>query len=98
MKKVKDTKLSQIGNNIYDMVWSCHSEEGDCNDAMLTQKAMEVRNFWRPKHDLKLSHARLGKCKARHIIACHNLCGESGDVDSHGVGASQATLLAIIAT
>ena len=54
---------------------------------------MEFRDvFGIPTNDLKISPIWLGKFKARHIIACHNLCGESSDVDAHGVGVSQARL------
>ena len=47
---------------------------------------------------MKLYPGWLGKFKARHRIACHNLCGEFSDADAHGVGFSQAKLHAIIAT
>lgn len=39
----------------------------------------------------------MGKIKARYRIACHNLCGESSDVDAYGVGVSQTKLPTIIA-
>ena len=81
------------------MVWSCHSKEGIVDDAMPTQKAMELRDaFGIPKNDLKFYPRGLGRFKARHKTACHSLSGESSDVDAYGVGVSQAKLPTIIAT
>ena len=76
------------------------SEQGGIvNDALLTQKAMELKDaFGIPKNDLKLSSGWLGKFKARHKFACHNLCGESSDSDAYRIGVSQAKLAAMIAT
>lgn len=83
------------------MIWfgQVRARRGIFNDAMLTQKPMELKDvFGIPKNDLKFSPGWLGKFKAGHVIACHNLCGESCDVDAYGVGNSQANLPTIIAT
>ena len=64
---------------------------------ILIQNAMELRDvFGIPKYDLKISLGWLEKLKARHWIACHNLCGESNDADAHGVGIFWAKLPVIL--
>ena len=99
MKRVKVVKFPQTEKAL--MIWfgKVRARSGIVNYALLTQNAMELKDaFGIPKNDLKLSSGWLGKFKARHKFACHNLCGESSDSDAYRIGVSQAKLAAMIAT
>ena len=98
-KRARHSRFPQVDKALMMWYGQVRARRGIINDAMLSEKAAEFRDaFGISPEDLKLSSGWLWKFKSRYGIASHNLHGESGDVDAHGVGVSHFKLRAVIAT